>query len=285
MPDRRTDPTAVSFLIGYELRAIRERAGVSQAEAAKALGSSTAKINYLETGRTQQQPDDIRTLLALCGLDEKHIDRVVSLAARADQNPWWTPFGEILPDWFKTFVGLEGMCEGLFAFESMMLPGQVQTAEYARALFADSIQIAPLEIEQVVRARMARQRLMTESEPLRFRCVIDEAVLHRLVGGAEVMRTQLQHLLDLMERDNVEIHVMPFSVPVHDGINGSFVLLHLPGDRGIGYVEHSTGALYVQDEDQLRWYRLAADRLCAAALSPSESADMIAARMAILGKN
>ncbi|MBF6137229.1 helix-turn-helix domain-containing protein [Nocardia puris] len=285
MSERRADPTAVSFLIGYELRVARERARISQVEASKEIGSSTAKINYLETGRTQQQPADIRKLLALYGVDEKHIDRVVSLAARADQNPWWTPFGEVLPDWFKTFVGLEGMCEGLFAFESMKLPGQVQTPEYARALFADSIEIAPLEIDQVVKARMARQRLETETAPLNFRAVIDEAVLHRLVGGPAVMRQQLEHLLDLMKRDNVELHIMPFSVPVHDGINGDFVLLDLPGDRSIGYVEHSTGALYVQDEDQLRWYKLAAERLCAAALSPAESADMLAERIAAIDNN
>ncbi|KIA61118.1 helix-turn-helix domain-containing protein [Nocardia vulneris] len=285
MSERRADPTAVSFLIGYELRIARERARVSQVDASKEIGSSTAKINYLETGRTQQKPGDIRKLLALYGVDEKHAHRVVSLAARADQNPWWTPFGEVLPDWFKTFVGLEGMCEGLFAFESMKLPGQVQTPEYARALFADSIGIAPLEIDQVVQARMARQRLKTRTAPLNFRAVIDEAVLHRLVGGPQVMRQQLQHLLDLMERDNVELHVMPFAVPVHDGINGDFVLLHLPGDRSIGYIEHSTGALYVQDEDQLRWYKLAADRLCAAALSPADSADMIARRIELIGNN
>lgn len=285
MSDRRIDPTAVSFLIGYELRVARERAHVSQVEAAKAIGSSTAKINYLESGRTQQQPGDIRILLGRYGVDEKHIDRVTSFASRADQNPWWTPFGEVLPDWFKTFVGLEGMCEGLFAFESMKMPGQVQTPEYARALFANSIAIAPLEVEQVVRARMARQRLTTESEPLQFRAVIDEAVLHRMVGGPHVMRQQLQYLLDLTKRDNVELHIMPFSVPVHDGINGSFVLLHFPDARSLGYVEHSTGALYVQDEDQLRWYTLAADRLCQAALSPAESADMLASRIALIEKN
>ncbi|WP_194835955.1 helix-turn-helix transcriptional regulator [Nocardia sp. XZ_19_369] len=285
MSDRRADPSAVSFLIGYELRVARDRARVSQAEAAKAIGSSTAKINYLETGKTPQQPRDIRILLALYGVDEKHIERVTSFASRADQNPWWTPFGEVLPDWFKTFVGLEGMCESLFAFESMKMPGQVQTPEYARALFANSIAIAPLEVDQVVRARMARQRITDESAPLKFRSVIDEAVLHRTVGGPEVMRKQLQHLLDLMKRENVELHIMPFSVPVHDGINGSFVLLHFPDDRSIGYVEHSTGALYVQDEDQLRWYKLATDRLCEAAMSPAESADMIARRISMLEEN
>lgn len=278
MARNRSDPSALRFLIGHDLRAMRERAQWKQSEAGTALGCSQAKINYLETGKTQQQPEQISTLLRAYGAEVEHIDRMSSLAGRADQGTWWAPFGDVLPNWFKTFVGLEGLAVTASTYASLVLPGQLQTADYAAALLVGNLRVPPMDAQQVVRARMNRQRL-AEEEPLRFRAVIEEYALDRVVGGPRVMREQLRHLLTLMEHDNVELHVMPLDVPVHDGLDGDFLLLDFDEAQSIGYIEYPAGALYVQDQDQVEAYTLAAERLCDAALSESDSADAIAARV------
>lgn len=137
-----------------------------------------------------------------------------------------------------------------------------------------------MDAAQVVHARMARRRLGYEDDdnPLRFRAVIEEYVLDRTVGGPDVMCDQLDHLLALMEYDTVELHVMPVDRTVHDGLDGDFLLLDFEEAQSIGYMEYSAGPVYIQDPDQLDTYTLAADRLCAAALSTAKSASTMAAR-------
>lgn len=283
MVDHRADPSALRFLIGHDLRVTRERAGVTQAQAAKVLECSQGKINHLESGRNQQKPDEVTKLLRAFGADVEHVDRMASLAGRADQGTWWAPFSEVLPNWFKIFVGLEGLASAAFSYESLLLPGQLQTHEYAAAMLVGSLQIPPMDVPQLVRARMARQRIADEETPLRFRSVIEEYVLDRIIGGPQVMRAQLEHLLALMERENVELHVMPVEIAVHDGLAGDFLLLDFEEAQSIGYIEYPTGAIYVQDQDQVATYTLAADRLCAVALSEADSVSFIERRIAALG--
>jgi len=280
--DRRADPSALRFLIGHELRVTRERAGLKQVEAGKVLGCSQAKINYLESGKTQQKPGEVTKLLRAYSVDVEHLDRMASLAGRADQSVWWAPFSDALPDWFKTFVGLEGLAAGESTYESRALPGQLQIPEYAAALLEGNLRVPPMDIAQVVRGRMARQRLTDEPNSLRLRAIIEEYVLDRIVGGPDVMRAQLNHLLELMRRDNVEVHVMPVAVTVHDGLEGDFLLLDFDEAQSIGYVEYPNGAIYLQDQAEVATYALSVERLCTAALSVSDSAAAIAARIATL---
>ncbi|MGQ4599539.1 Scr1 family TA system antitoxin-like transcriptional regulator [Nocardia sp. R6R-6] len=277
--DRRADPNALRFLIGRELRDARERAKKSQREAAGELDCTQTKINYLESGRNQQQRAEVTALLKFYGADPVHIERVASLAGQADQSTWWAPFGEVFPNWFKIFVGLEGLAASVFTYDSMLLPGQLQTAEYATALLEGHLRVPPMDAPQVVAARMARQRIVWDSNPLPFRAVIEQYVLDRIVGGPAVMRSQLEHLLVLMELENVELHVMPVGVTVHDGLDGDFMLLHFDQAQSIGYIEYPAGALYVQEQDQVALYKMAADRLCDAALSISDSAELIRGRI------
>lgn len=279
----RNDPSALRWLIGHELRRARFEARRTQAEAAKALGCTPAKINYLEIGRNRQHPDEVSELLKLYGADVADVDRLTSLAGRADQGTWWAPFGEVLPNWFKTFVGLEGLARGAFSYETMALEGQMQTREYATALLEDNVRVSRAEAGQVVRARMARQRLLDRANPLAYHALIEEAVLHRVVGGPGVMVPQLKHLLALAERDNVTLQVMPATVAVHDGLDGPFRLLDFAEARSIGYIEYRDGAVYVQDPDSVEVYDLVAERLSARALSDVDSAAAIRARIADLG--
>ncbi|WP_243789089.1 helix-turn-helix transcriptional regulator [Saccharopolyspora gloriosae] len=285
MVDRRADPSALRFLIGHDLRAARERAGLKQIEAAKVLGCSQAKINYLESGRTQQQPGQVTDLLRAYGAEVEHVDRMASLSGRADQDTWWAPFGDVLPNWFRIFVGLEGLATRAFTYKSLVIPGQLQTADYAEGLLENNLRVPPMETGQVVRARLARQRLTESTAPLRFRAVIEEHVLDRTVGGPGVMRAQLAHLLELMRYENVELRVMSARTSVHDGLDGDFLLLDFDEARSIGYIEYPTGAIYVQDQDQVSTYALSSNRLRDAAMSLSESADAIGARIAALDAN
>ena len=284
MVDRRADPSALRFLIGHDLKTTRERAGIKQTQAAKVLGCKQPKINYLESAKSQQKPGEVTKLLRFYGADVEHVDRMASLAGQADRSTWWAPFKEVLPDWFKIFVGLEGLATNEFYYKALALPGQLQTPEYAAATLHGNLQVPPMDVPQVVRARMARQRLEDEDVPLQFRSVIEQYVLDRTVGGPGVMRAQLEHLLTLMERDNVELHVMPVEVSVHDGFAGDFMLLDFDEAQSIGYIEHSSGAVYVQDQDQVELYTLCADRLCAVALSEPDTVSFIERRIAALSK-
>ncbi|MCP2317068.1 Helix-turn-helix domain-containing protein [Nocardia amikacinitolerans] len=283
-PGTRSDPSALRFLIGHDLRVARERAGKTQTEAAKLLGCAQSRINALETAKVQQQPDDVDRLLTFYGVEVAHRDRVTSLAGRADQTTWWGPFRDVLPGWFKTFVGLEGLATRVFTYEPQLLPGQLQTAAYATALLDGHLRVPPIDVPQVVQARMARQRLTDVDRPLHLRAVIEEYVLDRVVGGPSVMRAQLEHLLDLIGLDNVELHVMPVTVTVHDGLDGDFMLLDFDQAQSIGYIEYPAGALYVQEAGQVDEYRMIADRLCGSALSKSDTADLIRDRIARLAR-
>ncbi|MET7769080.1 helix-turn-helix transcriptional regulator [Nocardia sp. NPDC005366] len=269
--DERSDPSALRFLVGHDLRAAREQARIKQSDAAKHIGCTPAKLSYMESGKTQQAPDEVAVLLRFYGVQVEDIERTVTLAGRADHGTWWAPFGEVLPDWFKTFVGLEGLATRQFEYADKVLPGQVQTPDYATALLGDSLHIPKMDLAQSVRARMARQRLVDTDNPLRLGAVVEEAALDRPVGGPRVMREQLQHLLMLIERDNVEFQVIPTRVAVHDGLPGSFIILEFAEARGIAYVEYHTGALYLQDRPQVDLYSLAADQIRQKASSFAET--------------
>lgn len=282
-PGRRADPNALRFLIGRELKTARERARVSQTQAGQQLDCTPTKINYLESGKSSQDPAEVTVLLRYYGTDPAHIERIAALAGQADQTTWWAPFGNAFPNWFKTFVGLEGLAESQWCYTSMHLPGQVQTPEYALALLDGHLRVSPADAPAVVRGRMARQRLSGDP-PLHLRAVIEEYVLDRIAGGPDVMAAQLRHLLSLMKLPTVELHVMPVSVPVHDGLDGDFIVLNFESARSIGYIEYPAGALYVQEEDQVDLYKMATDRLCAKALSETDSARAIERRLAALGK-
>jgi transcriptional regulator with XRE-family HTH domain len=270
----------VRFLIGHDLRSARERARITQLDAAKQIGCTPAKLSYMESGRTQQSPAEVTTLLRYYGVADDEVDSTVALAARPDKGTWWAPFEHVLPDWFKIFVGLEGMATRQFEYADKLLPGLLQTPAYATAVLSDSLHIRAVDIAASVRMRMARQRLTDTDNPPQFGAVIEEAVLDRPVGGPQVMREQLQHLLTLMSRDNIALQVMPTHIAVHEGLPGPFVLLGFARTRGIVYVEHHTGALYLQDRAQIEVYDLAADRLRQKAYSSEETTAAIKDRIA-----
>ncbi|ASU77641.1 XRE family transcriptional regulator [Actinopolyspora erythraea] len=275
----RGDASALRWLIGNELRLARERAGRKQGEAAALLGCSQAKINYLETGRNKQQPDEVSKLLHFYEAGAAKADRLAAIAGHPDQGTWWADFEDVVPDWFATFVGLEGLASREFVYETMTIPGLLQTREYATALLNGHLRVPVIDIEQVVNLRIARQQSLYGSSPLHFEVVVEESVLDRVVGGHEVMQAQLRHIVSLCERDNITLRVMPLSVPVHDGIEGEFMVLDFEQAQSIGYIEYPSGAIYIQNQEQVAGYTKAAQRLNEAALTPEQSLRAVAARL------
>jgi transcriptional regulator with XRE-family HTH domain len=277
----RGDPSALRWLIGVELTNFRKRAGMTMAQAAKALGCSGAKVGHLESGRNQQQPADVTALLRCYRADRADIDRLASLAGNADQQTWWAPWTEVVPDWLRTFVGLEGLAAHVADYSTAVFPALLQTEDYSLGVTAGNIRVRPDHNERMVALRMDRQkRLFSKKEPLRLTAIIEEAVLDRPIGGPEAMRGQFEHLIAMSGHDNVEIRVLPTSVGTHDALIGPFNVLDFAQAQSIGYVEVLNGALYVQDQDQVDGYARAVRRLREIALSPADSVAAIEARIA-----
>ncbi|QUH00694.1 helix-turn-helix domain-containing protein [Saccharopolyspora erythraea] len=275
---QRRDPSALRWLIGVELRNYRVRAGRTSAAAAKEIGCSPGKITHLENGRYFPQPQEIAGLLEFYGAPHWDVERLSSLAARADHKTWWAPWVDVLPDWLRTFVGLEGIAESEFIYIPLVLPGLLQTEDYAAALTATSERVRPDHNERVVSFRMARQRRLSSDAPLGLTAVVEESALDRPIGGPEVMRRQMEHLVELSSMDNVDIRVLPTSVGPHVALGGRFTVLHFSDAQSIGYVEIQDGAVYVQDQDQVAGYIRSSERLLSVALSPEDSVAAIKAR-------
>ncbi len=278
----RGDPSALRWLIGVELHNYRKRAGQTLAAAAKALGCSPGLVGHFEKGLYFPQPEQIAGLLAFYGAPSWDVERLSSLAGRADQRTWLAPWNDVIPDWLRTYVGLEGLASSEIAYSPLVLHALVQTPEYSIGATAGSARVRPDQVERLVSLRMERQRQLlsdTDTGPLRFTLIIEESVLDRPIGGAATMRHQLEHLVEMSQRDNVEILVLPTAVGHHDGLEGAFTVLHFEQAQSVGYIEYSDGAIYVQDQDQVAAYTRTAESLRSVALSKGESVEAIAARL------
>jgi Domain of unknown function (DUF5753)/Helix-turn-helix domain len=282
MADREA-PSALRWLIGVELAHFRNRAGKKAADAAKAIDCSAGKISHLESGRNQQQPAEVTDLLRYYGADLADIERLASLAGGADRSTWWAPWTDVVPDWLRTFVGLEGLASTVSDYATFVVPALLQTSDYSLGATVSSGRVRPDHTERVVGLRMDRQRrLDSDSDPLQLLALIEESVLDRPVGGRAVMRRQLEHLISMSERDNVEVRVLPTSAGWHDGGIGPFKLLDFAKAQSIGYIEIVNGAIYVQDQDQVLGYTRIVTRLREVALSPANTVMAIRARLAAL---
>ncbi|MGH3935711.1 MAG: DUF5753 domain-containing protein, partial [Pseudonocardiaceae bacterium] len=196
---------------------------------------------------------------------------------------WWAHGAEVVPDWLRTFMGLEGLASTASDYATFVIPALLQTTDYSRGATVSSGRVRPDHTDRVVGLRMDRQRrLDSDREPLRLVALIEESVLDRPVGGPAVMRRQLEHLISMAERDNVEIHVLPTAVGWHDGGVGAFTLLDFAQAQSIAYVEIVNGAVYVQDQDQVAGYTRIVTRLREIALSPADTVAAIRARLTAL---
>jgi len=277
LPRRPANPPPLRWLIGVELARHRDEAGLSMMGVSKLVGITKPKLGQMETGRQFQSPTDIALLLNAYGVDRETIDRLVALTERAEEAAWATGSAHAVPDWFRIYLGLERIATRVFTFDPLLVPGLLQEERYARAVTSASLFVRTPDVDRVVELRMARtERLHTADKPLELHAVTTEAALRLRMADPAVHKAQLQHLLDLSERPNVTIQVLPPEAGYHDAHRGQFGLLEFEEVRALAYTETIDSALYVQDPDQVKNYALVAKALEEQALDPDETKKLIA---------
>jgi transcriptional regulator with XRE-family HTH domain len=272
------NPTLRARRLALELLRRREAAGLTREEAARQLEWSTSTIFRIETGRSRPQPGNVRVLLELYGVTGPERDGLIRLAREARQPGWWHSFRDVLPNPYEVFIGLEAGAASIRNFEPVVVPGLLQTEEYARQMSRGGPRELDREdIERRVQVRMERQRILTREDRPRLWAVIDEAVIRRVVGGPDVMAEQLRHLIECNEQGKTTLQVVPFSAGAHAGTTGPFIILDFPEptDRSVVYVETLAGDLYLEERADVDRYTLAFDRLLAAALHPDDSVRLV----------
>ncbi|WP_424189908.1 helix-turn-helix domain-containing protein [Actinokineospora sp. G85] len=288
----RVDPSALRWLIGVELAHYRKQADKSQAETARALGVSAGMIAHFEVGRYFPSPEQIAKMLGFYEAPGHDVKRLSWLAGRADERSWLARWSDVLPDWLRTFIGLEALASHIVTYSPMVLYALVQTREYSAGVTAASARVRADQEDRMVNLRMERQKLVLRDEnPTRLTLLLEESVLDRPIGGIDsrqVMRGQLERLLELGKRDNIEILLLPSAIGRHDGLEGKFTLLHFQDSNGqqqaqsVVYVEIPDDSIYIQDQRQVAQYTRNANQLRGVALSEQKSAAAITKRLAAL---
>jgi hypothetical protein len=267
------------MLLGAHLRRMREARGITREAAGWEIRSSESKISRMELGRVGFKERDIADLLTLYGVaDDEERSRLLALARDANTPGWWHRYGDVLSNWFQPFLGLEAAASLIRCYEVQFVPGLLQTREYARAVVTlDHWRAGSEEIERRVNLRVARQQVLDRPDPPQFWTVVDEAALRRPVGGPEVMRTQIEALIDATGHPNIRIQVIPFHAGGHAGAGGSFTLLRFPEQDlpDVVYLEQLTSALYLDKRDDVDHYAAAMERLCVEAEQPHRTADLL----------
>lgn len=269
-------PTALRITVGGQLRKLRERVGISREAAGEHIRGSHAKISRLELGRTGYRERDIRDLLTLYGVvDEEEREAFLDLVRKANQPGWWHRYSDLLPSWFETYLGLEHAAKFIRTYEAQLVPGLLQTDEYARAVIALGHESA--DTSRRVELRRRRQELLDRPEGPALWAVLDESVLHRPIGGRAVMREQLMHLAAMSQRPNVTVQVLPYSAGGHAAVGSSFTMLRFaePDLPDIVYLEQLTSSLYLDRQQDLERYREVMDRISVQAQRPDRSRELL----------
>ncbi len=278
VPEVRS-PTVRRRELGALLRKLRTEKGLTVEQAAERLLFSMSKLSRMETGHGVATPRDIRDLCELYGVtDDAERERMTHLAREGKQQGWWQPYD--LP--YSTYVGLEAEATSIRTFQPSVVPGLLQTEEYARAVHdaaepeSSIAQLTPDVVEQRVKARLRRQRILREINPLGFWAVLDEAVLHRVVGSPRVMERQLGHIAELAALRNVTVQVVSYSAGAHPAPGSMFNILEFDAAvPDVVYVEGLVGWIYIERPEDVSRYNRVFARLSEMALDSVKSADLI----------
>jgi transcriptional regulator with XRE-family HTH domain len=273
-------PTVRRRRLALELRRLREAARLTCEEVAEQLECSASKISRVETGRVSVSPRDVRDMLEIYGIPEDQRESLVQLARDSRQKGWWHAYSDTIQPQFATYLGLESAASEIRIYEVSLIPGLLQTEDYARTVIsAGMMNSAHEEIERRVELLMARQPALTRSDPPKLWAVLDEAALRRRVGGAGLMRLQLDYLLGVASLPNVAVQVIPFGGGAHPAMGRPFVVLVFPerADPDVVYLEDLTSALYLEDVDEVDRYNVFFNHLRATALSFDDSSALITA--------
>ncbi|MEU6225856.1 helix-turn-helix transcriptional regulator [Streptomyces sp. NPDC047042] len=267
MSEPRSAPTVGQVVLGRRLLDLRERAGLRREEAARILRVAPATVRRMEMAEVALKIPYLQLLLKSYGVSDDEAEAFVQLAEDANQPGWWQRFHDVLPGWFSMHVSLEGAASLIRQYEPHFVPGLLQTEEYAVGVLQSGAigQTRPEDIERHVALRMERQGLLTRDGAPRLWVVMDETVLRRPVGGPEVMRAQIDRLLEATNLPNVTIQVAPFSSGPHPGTYGPFVLFRfaVPELPDMVYSEYLTGAIYLDSRSEVATHLEVMDRMAA----------------------
>jgi transcriptional regulator with XRE-family HTH domain len=274
-------PTALRIALGIQLRQLRQAGHITTAEAAEVIRATPSKISRLERGRTTAKQRDVADLLSLYGVtDPAEREELLELARQTSAPGWWQQYGDVLPRWFESYIGLETAASVIRSYELQFVPGLLQTEEYARAVISISNAHASAEeIAHRVSLRMRRQDLLTRPGAPEMWAVLDEAALRRSPGGPEVMRAQLEHLLRVTELPNVTLQIVLFDTGPHAAAGGPFSILRFPEPDlpDVVYLEQLNSAVYLDQPDDVTGYQTIMDQLCVQAETSTASRAMIGA--------
>ncbi|MFC5955098.1 helix-turn-helix domain-containing protein [Streptomyces pratens] len=269
--------------LGAELRSLRTSAGFTSGEAARLVGWHQSKVSRIETGTSGVKPADVRLLLDAYGLADAQLRELLLVLAGSDDNGgrhhWWHAYRGALPPTYRDFISLESQASTMRTLETTVVPGLLQTPEYARAVTEAALEGASEErLDTLVEVRLARQDVLRADPPLELSAVLDEAVLRRQVGGPGVMTRQLERLVEAARLPQVRLQVLPFTAGAHIGVTGPFVIFSFSrtSDLDVVVLDHLTSSLYLEWKEDLRAYSEAFNALSIHALSPEDSLDFIA---------
>jgi transcriptional regulator with XRE-family HTH domain len=270
--------------LGAELRGLRARAGLTSGEAAGLVGWHQSKVSRIETGASGVKPADVRLLLDAYGVQDPELRELLLVLAGSEdgggRQNWWHAYRGVLPPAYRDFISLESQASRMRTLETSVVPGLLQTPEYARAVTRAAVgTLEDAKLDALVEVRLARQDVLRADPPLELSAVLDEAVLRREVGGPEVMARQRERLLQAARLPQVRLQVLPFAAGEHIGITGPFVIFSFPSrsDLDVVVLDHLTSSLYLERKEDLQAYSEAFTSLQIHALSPEESLDYIAA--------
>jgi transcriptional regulator with XRE-family HTH domain len=278
----RPSPTVRGRRLRYELRQLREQRGLTIEQVAEESGGdwTASAISRWETGDRRIRPADLRVLLDIYNVQGEERDVLLTLAREARQRGWWQSYrGDAVPEWFQVYLGLEAEAASIHEYAAELIPGLLQTADYYRAFMQTAPAAGdPETIERKIAVRSARQERLAAADSPECWAVVNEAVIRRVVGGAQVMRAQLQHIVQMADRSLLSVQVLPYKAGAHPAMDGSFIILSFPEipDPDVVYLESQTGSLYLEKPLEVDRYQAIFNHLVAKALDPDESKSLIA---------
>lgn len=277
---RAKPPTVRLRRLAAELRRLRAGAGMSREQVEEQTGVNEGTLYRIETARARPQRRTLLALLDLYAVGEPLRADLIELTRTADGQGWSRPYPWQLPGEYAAYISFEAEARAVHNYESLFIPGLLQTPDYGRAMVRGVLPGATdREVDERVEARTERQKRLDEPDPLELWAVIDEAAIRRVVGGAPVMAAQLGHVVSVMARPNLNVQVITYDSGAHPGMPGAFVHMEFrdEADPDLVYVDTQAGDIFLEAEDDLRRYRTMFDHLRAVALSPARSAELITA--------
>ncbi len=272
-------PTVRRMLVGAQLRRLRTDKGLSREQAGEAIRASEWKIHRLENGQVGFKDRDIVDLLALYGVtDRGEVEALLAMARDANTPGWWQQYGDLLPQWFRAFVDLEAAATLIRTYEGQLIPGLLQTERYMRAVMRGARLPEPSEdTERRIELRLMRQTLLTQPGAPQLWAVVDEAALRRPVGGRQVIREQLERLIDATKLPNVVLQVLPLDAGAHPALVSAFSVLRFPDQElpDVVYVEHLTSALYLDRREDVDQYLHVMETICVRSAAPRKTTEIL----------